>query len=315
MNSKKSWTMNFKKSWDIDFQKLLLAQAEGGGAYYMIFYSKKETVLNYCAGAVWLNSSVPQILDHPVSLRLLERRLQQFPNHLKGIWKGLRLTCVSYVKRRPEYSAGAVWMNGSVPQILDHPVSLCLLERRHQQFPNHLKGIWKGLRLTCVSYVKRRPAEYSAGAVWMNGSVPQILDHPVSLRLLGRRHQQYPNHFKGIWKGLRLTLFSYVKRRPAEYSAGAVWMNSSVLQILDHPVSLRLLERRHQQYPNHFKDIWKGIRLTCVSYVKRRPGYSAGAVWMNGSVPQILDHPVSLRLLERRLHQFPNHFNKGTRNY
>jgi hypothetical protein len=24
-----------------------LAQAEGGGAYYMIFHSKKETVLNY----------------------------------------------------------------------------------------------------------------------------------------------------------------------------------------------------------------------------------------------------------------------------
>jgi hypothetical protein len=52
----------------------------------------------------------------------------------------LRLTCVSDVKRRPGYSAGAVWMNGSVPQILEHPVSLRLLERRHQQYTNHLKG-------------------------------------------------------------------------------------------------------------------------------------------------------------------------------
>ena len=147
----------------------------------------------------------------------------------------------------------------------------------------------------------------------MNGSVPQILDHPVSLRLVERRHQQFPNHFKGIWKGLRFMCVSYVKRRPG-YGAGAVWMNSSVPQILDHPVSLRLLERRHHNYPNHFKSIWKGLRLTCVSYVKRRPGYSAGAVWMNGSVPQILDHPVSLHLLERRHQQFPNHL-KGTRNY
>jgi hypothetical protein len=99
------------------------------------------------------------------------------------------------VKRRPGYSASAVWMNGSVPQILDHPVSLRLLERRHHNYPNHFKSIWKGLRLTCVSYVKRRPG-YSAGAVWMNGSVPQIFDHSVSLRLVERRHHQYPNRFK-----------------------------------------------------------------------------------------------------------------------
>ncbi len=30
----------------------------------------------------------------------------------------------------------------------------------------------------------------------MNGSVPQIFDHSVSLRLVERRHHQYPNHFK-----------------------------------------------------------------------------------------------------------------------
>ena len=73
--------------------------------------------------------------------------------------------------------------------------------------------------------------------------------------------------------------------------------HSSVPQILDHPVSLRLLEPCNHQYPNHFKGIWKGLRLTCVSYVNRRPGYSAGAVWMNSSVYQILDHPVSTYLL------------------
>ncbi len=167
-------------------------------------------------------------------------------------------------------------MNGSLPQIMDHPVRLDLEDRRHPQYPDHFKCIWKGLRLTCVSYVKRRPG-YSAGAGWMNGSVPQILDHPVSLLLIERRHHQYPNHFKGIWKGLRLTYVSYVKRRPG-YSVGAVWLNGSVPQILDHPVSLRLIERRHHQYPNHFKGIWTGLRLTCVSYVKRRPGYGTDAV-------------------------------------
>ncbi len=146
------------------------------------------------------------------------------------------MTCVSYVKRRLGYSAGAEWMNGSMPQILDHLVSLRILERRQHQYPNQFKGIWKSMRLTCVSSVKRRPG-YSAGAVWMNGSVPQILDHPVSLRLLERRQHQYSNHFKGIWKSMRLTCVSSVKRRQG-YSAGAVWMNSSVPQILDHPVSL-----------------------------------------------------------------------------
>jgi hypothetical protein len=151
----------------------------------MCFFCEEEAGLQcWCCMVKRQRASDP---GPPVSLRLLERRNHQYPNHFKGIWKGLRLTCVSYVKRRPGYSAGAVWINSRVPQIMDHPVSLRLLEHSHQQFPNHLKGIWKGLRLTCVSYVKRRPG-YSAGAVWMNGSVPQILDHPVSLCLLERCH-------------------------------------------------------------------------------------------------------------------------------
>jgi hypothetical protein len=56
-----------------------------------------------------------------------------------------------------------------------------------------------------MCFLCEEEAWVSAVAVWMNGSVPQILDHPVSLRLLERRYHQYLNHFKGIWKGLRLT--------------------------------------------------------------------------------------------------------------
>jgi hypothetical protein len=194
-----------------------------------------------------------------------------------------------------------------VPQILDHPVSLRLLEHRDHQYPNHFKGIGKGLRLTCVSYVKRRPG-YSANSVWMNGSVPQILDHPVSLRLLERRQYQYPNRFKVYgMEGFEIDMCFLFE----EEAGIQCWCCVDERQRASDPrpsCQLRLLERRQHQYPNHFKVIWNGLNLTCVSDVRRRPGYSAGAVWLSGSVLQILDHPVSLRLLERRQHQYPNRF-------